>query len=541
MVPSRQVEIPYYRAVVRQRGGGFRALAQVIGRTAIPFLRKYVVPAAKRVGADLLELAVPEIAEVVTGRKKFKTAGKSVGKQTLKKPLGEGSRRLKGGSKQRRFFQTKSTEQSSRSRRDIFTNISRWSCQTTIFGTNLLLQCLEILEAKSQLLTMSCPRMNKEFIPLPHLMKTASSLNFKRIGTITLIWDSIFLALKLKFVKGRGYDTYESKEKKKEHKGESVVFTETGTIDEEEEEVARVTYVNNILHSIFSNVEVYINNQQIYNSNWLYAHKSYISNNFKAAISEYKGVLRCEGYDFQQDPEDISNPLPDPFFTKRIKLLSGPDGFMVYGNLGINFFSISELLYPNMKNLLRLIRAIPTFYMISDNPNVSLGIVDCSLYTRRIPLKDDYHKKMDMLAYAPVEYNYLETLAKTFIKPARRNQFIQENIFNNAPIRRIAIAMTTNSAFTGSFTENPFWYHQFDLRQVKILRGGQPIVDFDTADNCRLYVTTMKAMNFQDDIPSIPVDDFKITMCWCLTWLQCKTLLKTVTILNLLENHWDWS
>ena len=39
--------------------------------------------------------------------------------------------------------------------------------------------------------------------------------------------------------------------------------------------------------------------------------------------------------------------------------------------------------------------------------------------------------------------------------------------------------------------------------------GGQPIVDFDTADNYRLYVTTMKAMNFQDDIPSIPIDDFK--------------------------------
>ena len=84
--------------------------------------------------------------------------------------------------------------------------------------------------------------------------------------------------MKLKFVKGRGYDTYESKEKKKEHKDESVVFTETGTddSDEEEEEVARVTYVNNIMHSIFSNLEVYINNQQIYNSNGLYAHKSYI-------------------------------------------------------------------------------------------------------------------------------------------------------------------------------------------------------------------------------------------------------------------------
>ena len=228
------------------------------------------------------------------------------------------------------------------------------------------------------------------------------------------------LALKLKFVKGRGYDTYESKEKKKEHKDESVVFTETGD-DKERDEVARVTYVNIIIHSIISNVEVYINNQQIYNSSGLYVHKSYISNNFEAAISEYKGVLHCEGYDYEPDPEDINNPLPDPFFTRRMKLLSRPDCFMLYGKLGIDFFSFFDLFYPNMKSRLRLIRARPNFYMISDNPNVSLGIEDCSLYTRRIALKDDYHyKRMNMLAYAPVEYNYLEILAKTFILPARQ-------------------------------------------------------------------------------------------------------------------------
>ena len=140
-----------------------------------------------------------------------------------------------------------------------------------------------------------------------------------------------FVALKLKFVKGRRYDTYESRGKK-EHKDESVVFTETGN-DEKEEEVARVTYVNNIMHSILSNVEAYINNQHIYNFNGLYAHKPYISNNFKAAMSAYKGVLLCEGYDYEQDPEDISNPLPDPSFT-RMKLLSRLDGFMFYGKLG---------------------------------------------------------------------------------------------------------------------------------------------------------------------------------------------------------------
>ena len=84
MVASRQVEIPFYRGVGRQRGRGFGALVQVIGRTAIPFLGKDIVPPAKRVGADLLEFPAPENAEVVSGRKNFKTAAKSVTRQPLR-------------------------------------------------------------------------------------------------------------------------------------------------------------------------------------------------------------------------------------------------------------------------------------------------------------------------------------------------------------------------------------------------------------------------------------------------------------------------
>ena len=296
---------------------------------------------------------------------------------------------------------------------------------------------------------------------------------------------------------------------------------------EEDAPVPLVTHVNNILHSIFSNVEVHINNQQIYNSNELYAHKSYISINFKRAITENKGVLHCEGYDYEDFSDEIMKaPLPEPFFTRRMKMLCRPDGFKLYGKLEVDFFSTSESLYPNMKFMLRLIRARPYFYMISGNPNVSLGINDCSLCTRRIALKDDYHKKrMDMLTYFPVEFNYLETLAKTFIIPARQNQFNQENIFNNAPVLRIAIAMNTNSAFTGFYTENPFWYQQFELRQIRIFRGGQPMVDFDAADNCRLYFTTMKAMNFQGDIPSIPIDNYRdhYVLAFDLTSMQDAT------------------
>ena len=119
MVTSKELELPYYRGVTRQRGRGFGALAQVIGRTAVPFVKKFIVPAARRVGADLLEYAVPEMAEVISGKKNLKSAVTSVGKKTLRKQLGVGSKRT------RRLIPTKSTNINSRSRRDILTNISR--------------------------------------------------------------------------------------------------------------------------------------------------------------------------------------------------------------------------------------------------------------------------------------------------------------------------------------------------------------------------------------------------------------------------------
>ena len=91
-------------------------------------------------------------------------------------------------------------------------------------------------------------------------------------------------------------------------------------------------------------------------------------------------------------------------------MFSRPDGFKLYGKLGVDLFFTSKLLCPNMKIRLLLISVKSKFQKISDNTNVSLEVIYCSNYTRRFALKVDYHKKrMDMFAYTPVEFNYLET------------------------------------------------------------------------------------------------------------------------------------
>ena len=117
-------------------------------------------------------------------------------------------------------------------------------------------------------------------------------------------------------------------------------------MEEEQVPIPLVTHVNSILQTIFSHVEVYINCQQIYKSSGFYAQKSYLSNSFKGAISEYKGNLNCEGYDSEQFPAEIvESPLSEPIFTMRMKLLSRHDSFMLYGIKGIDFFSTPELLF----------------------------------------------------------------------------------------------------------------------------------------------------------------------------------------------------
>ena len=108
----------------------------------------------------------------------------------------------------------------------------------------------------------------------------------------------------------------------------------------------------------------------MYNSNGLYEDKSYFSNNFKGAISECNVVLHCVVYDYEEFSGVIMEaPLVKLFlFTRRLKMLSRRNSFMLYGKLGVDFWSTSELLYPIMKVRLRLIRARPNFYMISANP-----------------------------------------------------------------------------------------------------------------------------------------------------------------------------
>ena len=63
---------PYCRGIPRSRGRGLGPLTGTIALTAFPILRKYLLPAVKRIGRDALESAILEMGKVLSGKSSTK-------------------------------------------------------------------------------------------------------------------------------------------------------------------------------------------------------------------------------------------------------------------------------------------------------------------------------------------------------------------------------------------------------------------------------------------------------------------------------------
>ena len=131
---AKQASLPHFSGHYRQRGSGFGALAAGIGRVAIPFARWVILPAAKKLGRELLISAAPELIDVAMKKKSPKQALKNTVTKTARKQLGGGRRRRRktpmNGLRRRRSVGARKRKTTIRrktrpvrSRADFFSNI----------------------------------------------------------------------------------------------------------------------------------------------------------------------------------------------------------------------------------------------------------------------------------------------------------------------------------------------------------------------------------------------------------------------------------
>ena len=109
-----------------------------------------------------------------------------------------------------------------------------------------------------------------EVYPCTSLDESSIEFEFETDRSIYLDMRDIHLQIKVGLQKGRLFDDFMKKDELgKPDMGMSF----------KDDNLHYLTHVNNILHLLFSNCEVYLNNQKMYNSNGIYGHKALFSMN----------------------------------------------------------------------------------------------------------------------------------------------------------------------------------------------------------------------------------------------------------------------
>ena len=98
--------MPHFIGRARQRGSGFGSLAIGVGRVALPFAKKVLLPNVQSFVKELFVQSLPEILEVATKKKSFKRAVKTSLKKTVKKQMeGVGEREKSRNNRRKRKVQ----------------------------------------------------------------------------------------------------------------------------------------------------------------------------------------------------------------------------------------------------------------------------------------------------------------------------------------------------------------------------------------------------------------------------------------------------
>ena len=82
---NQATSLPHFFGHYRQRGSGFGVLAAGIGRVALPLVRRFILPDAKRIGRELLKQGIPELVDVVSKKESPKQTMKNTVSNTIKK------------------------------------------------------------------------------------------------------------------------------------------------------------------------------------------------------------------------------------------------------------------------------------------------------------------------------------------------------------------------------------------------------------------------------------------------------------------------
>ena len=285
-----------------------------------------------------------------------------------------------------------------------------------------------------------------------------------------------------------------------------------GTSKLDSNDQSNVAPVNNFLHSLFRQVDVYLNGKQVTPAMGTYAYRSYIETllnyDVSAKQSQFSSALYYKDTAGQMEKAgalpatkvlNFKLPNDDPSavgansstkyyvtgtgnqgFAKRHQFIKNGNRFVLSGPIFSDIFMTDRLLLNMMDLKVVLNRSSDAFSLMeignSSPIEPKVQLTDVVLKVRKVKVDQSISDGVErMLKQTPALYPIRRVECKILTIPANQPNTRQDNIFSGIIPNSFVVGLVHVDATTGEYDKNPYNFQHFGVTSVSLTANGQEI------------------------------------------------------------------
>ena len=251
-----------------------------------------------------------------------------------------------------------------------------------------------------------------------------------------------------------------------------------------------VAPVNNLLHSLFNQVDVLFNGVRVASSSMNYAYKSYIETHLNYSKDAKESRLSAQLYTCDNNlsveepvlgsPGEDGNGEVDinEGLNYRHEICVKNNAFELIGKPHVDVFNVKKYLLPGVEIRIRLSRGKNAFSLMCKNKNSDYKIVinEAKLFLRKVKVSPEASLAIEKrLKLSNAIYPLVRTECKVFHIPSGTMTYTQDNLFTGQQPKRMTIALVDNVAYNGTYNKNQFSFDHFNLNKLIVYIDGERV------------------------------------------------------------------
>ena len=235
---------------------------------------------------------------------------------------------------------------------------------------------------------------------------------------------------------------------------------------------AGVGPVNLWLHSLFSQVDVSLNERLVTPSMNTYPYRAYLETLLSYGPAAKESYLSAALW-YKDSAGHMEDQAENEGFRKRQNWTMASKQVTLIGRPHLDLCFQDRLMLNGMDIKMRLVRSKDSFCLMGDG---HVKIEDVSLFVRKVKVDPsvqlDHIKGLERMT---AKYPVCRVETKVFSIPKGNRMANQENLFLGQLPKRLVIGMVENKAFNGDKEMNPYNFQHFDADYLALHVDGKQV------------------------------------------------------------------